>query len=176
MKRLRWYSMRALETLGWAGVAAVLLFVAAGALHGYGVWRAEQPGSDSVSSGGAGRTVTASPAVADAQLELQELEKTLKSASLEDNLQALHDAGRATSVELKRLEYRIADNKRWRLKQYQIVAPVTSTYPRIRDFIGLALAKVPSLALDHVSFQKRKVGDTTVDAELRFTLFISDAP
>lgn len=177
MSRLRWFSTLAFEQLGWAGVVAVLLFLSAGSYYAYGLWETEQgEGSLRRSPVVSAASPSASAHDTDGRLELEELERLLKAASLEDNLQALHDAGRAAGLELKRLEYRMAEEKRWRLKQYQIIAPINSSYPRVRDFVGIALAKVPSLALDHISFQKQKVGDATVAAELRFTLFISYAP
>lgn len=175
MKRLRWYCVRALEQLGWAGAAALFLFAVAGGYLAYDHVSTAQNDGDLNTPLHQGDASQASPSERSERLELEQLERTLKSAALEDNLQALHDAARGAGIELKRLEYQMSDEKRWRFKQYQIVAPVTSSYPRVREFIGTALARVPSLALDHVSFQKRKVGDATVDAELRFTLFLPDA-
>ena len=41
-------------------------------------------------------------------------------------------------------------------------------------FTSLALATMPGLSLDHVHFQRRKIGESAIDAELRFTLFLAD--
>jgi hypothetical protein len=95
---------------------------------------------------------------------------------LEERLKASHDAAKATGLIVKRVEYRMLEERRSGLQQYQIMMPVAASYPNIRQFVSLALAKVPAMSLDHIGFQRKKIGEATVEAELRFTLFLAEAP
>lgn len=174
MKRLRWLVIRALDQFGWLGMAGAFILIPA---VSYQFIQLSRPDAIALAVDSGRRAVSPSTTLhGEVRAELEALDKMLKTASLEENLQALQDAGRAAGIELKRLDYRMADDKGSRLRQYQIMAPITGSYPRVREFIGIALEKIPALALDHVSFQKRKLQDPSVDAELRFTLFIPDVP
>jgi hypothetical protein len=110
----------------------------------------------------------------DPKTQIEDFQVFFRERDLEGQLKELNDAGTAAGVAVKRIEYRMLDDQRATLRQYQIVMPVTSSYPNIRKFVSVALAKVPAMSLDHVAFQRKRIGDATVDAELRFTLFLAD--
>ena len=56
--------------------------------------------------------------------------------------------------------------------RYQFTLPVRGTYPQIRKFVDGALADVPALSLDSIQFERRKIGDATVDAKLKLVVFL----
>lgn len=53
----------------------------------------------------------------------------------------------------------------------KITLPVKGTYAQIRRFITAALAEVPTLALDEVSFQRQSARDPRIEAQIRFSLY-----
>lgn len=175
MNRLRWVSIKLIEALGWHGTAGLLLLLACGLYYVSAVYPLEREmqalRAAAVSTGTAGRERGAT--APDPQAELRAFGKFFEGAALEQHLTAIHEAGKAMGFTLKRIEYRMLEEKRAQLQQYQIVMPVNHSYPRVRQFLSLVLAKVPTMSLDHVSFQRKKIGDGMVDVELRFTLFLA---
>lgn len=172
MNRLRWYGLRLTETLGGAGVAALAILLGTLGYYGYVVWPLERQLTEAVA--GEVVAIDAQETVADPRHQFAGFQAFFQDKSLEAQLRELHDAGAIAGVALKRVEYRMLEDRRASLRQYQIVMPVTSGYPAIRKFVSIALAKVPAMSLDHIAFQRKRIGDGTVEAELRFTLFLAD--
>lgn len=109
----------------------------------------------------------------DPELQLEGFYKFFDSGeTLPDALAKLYTVAEAQQLHLKQGEYRLFVDKASKLKRYQIAFPVQGGYPAIRKFVAGALAEVPRAALDSVSFERRKIGDPSVDAVIRFTLFL----
>ena len=85
-----------------------------------------------------------------------------------DWLAKLHGIGAATGVRLKSAAYK-AQPAEGRLARYEIVLPVSGSYPQIRDFLKRALAEIPVLSLDQLTLKREQRGGA-VHAELRLTL------
>ncbi|HZF38056.1 MAG TPA: hypothetical protein VE715_04490 [Blastocatellia bacterium] len=171
MNRLKWFGIIWVERFGWQSVVGLALLVSWAAFYLTEVYPVQQrldvlritaAGSRAETKGG------------DQQKELEIFRAFFRRGSLEEQLQAIHDSGKSTGIAFKRIDYRMLEEKRSGLKQYQIIMPVTSSYPSIRQFTSLALAKMPALSLDHIYFQRKKIGDAVVEAELHFTLFLAD--
>jgi hypothetical protein len=177
MTRLRWIGIRMREALGWPGLAGLTLLALLGATYWVDVHplesRMQALRSAAVASASSSKQQkTQRP---DPQTELAQFRAYFGGTGLEERLKAIHDVAKATGLNVKRVEYRMLEERRSGLRQYQIVMPVAASYPRVREFVALALAKVPALALDHIAFQRKKIGDAAVEAELRFTLFLAEA-
>lgn len=173
MNRLRWIGIQLVAQMGWSGVLGLLLLLGCGLFYIGEVLPLQQRmallSSDMAVSKEQSRSTSPDP-----QAEVEAFRRHFQGQELEAQLNAIHDAGRAAGLTVNRIEYRMLEEKRSQLKQYQIVMPVTSSYPRIRQFVSLALVKVPAMSLDHIGFLRKKVGDSNVEAELRFTLFLAE--
>jgi Tfp pilus assembly protein PilO len=90
-----------------------------------------------------------------------------------DALQSIYDAASQNGVALPHGEYSRAVDDGTPLARYNITLPVVGSYEQIRGFIAAALAAVPTLALEHVDFQRQKIGDPQLEAKLRLTLFLT---
>lgn len=173
MKKIRWAMIKVIESVGWPGMAALLLLCVA--LSNYVIElrplqvELRQLALDHPSNSNASQIAANKPGG-----ELEQFKTFFREKDLESQLQGVHKAGDSTGIVIKRIEYRMLDEKRAQLKQYQIVMPVTNSYPVIRRFIGEVLHAVPTMSLDHIAFNRKRVGDPVVDAELRFTLFLAD--
>jgi Tfp pilus assembly protein PilO len=86
-----------------------------------------------------------------------------------DWLAKLHAIGQASGVEMRSATYRTQPAGA-RLERYEIVLPVSGSYPQIRDFLKRALADIPVLSLDQVSLRRESRNDSRVRAELRLAL------
>ena len=171
MNHARWLAIVLTERLWWQGAVGLALM---------GAWalitilqihplekKSDQLRSAATAGGGA-------HALVDARKELEAFRASLRRGGLEDQLKNLNESGKTAGLPFKRIDYRMLEERRSGLKQYQITMPVTGSYPAIRRFTSLALATMPGLSLDHVYFQRRKIGEPAIDAELRFTLFLAD--
>ena len=75
-------------------------------------------------------------------------------------------------VTLPQGEYLVSTEPRTGLMRYGIALPVRGSYAQIREFVSASLQSVPTLALDQLSFERPKVSDAEVQAQVRLTLYL----
>jgi hypothetical protein len=56
--------------------------------------------------------------------------------------------------------------------RYELEFPVKASYPQIRDFINRTLTAVPAAGLDKLHIERRSVTEETVNADVRFVIFV----
>jgi hypothetical protein len=56
--------------------------------------------------------------------------------------------------------------------RYEMEFPVKAAYPNIRDFIDRTLNAVPAAGLDKLRVERKAVGDSVVNADVRFVIFV----
>ena len=61
------------------------------------------------------------------------------------------------------------------LVRWQIVFPIQAPYVNLRAFVADSLAAMPTLALDDIRLKREKIGEASVDADLRFNLYLQEA-
>lgn len=96
------------------------------------------------------------------------------STELPDLLGKVFDSAKRQSLALEQGEYRPLKDSVGNLMRYQFTLPVRGSYPQIRKFVDVALAEVPALSLDSIQFERRKIGDATVDAKLKLVVFLGN--
>jgi hypothetical protein len=89
-------------------------------------------------------------------------------------LAKLHEEAFASGVELDQGEYRVERNEGDRLLRYGVVLPIRGEYLPIRKFLSQSLADIPYASLDKVEFQRQKITDATLEAQVRMTFFLVD--
>lgn len=94
----------------------------------------------------------------------------------EQQVKTLFDLADKAGLVLHHGEYKFAFDKASGVTTYQIALPVKGTYRNIWQFALEGLAAMPFAALDEVSFRRDTVADATVEARLRITLYLKDAP
>jgi hypothetical protein len=62
-----------------------------------------------------------------------------------------------------------------RLARYTFEFPVKADYGKIRSFINKSLAAVPALGLEKLHVERKNVGDTVVNADVGFVIYIRGA-
>jgi hypothetical protein len=87
----------------------------------------------------------------------------------------LFGAASETGVVLDKTEYKPARDNAGRFETYTIVLPVKGDYARLRRFCEKVLMTVPYAALDDMRFKRSSANDQTVEASLRFTVFLRPA-
>ena len=79
-------------------------------------------------------------------------------------------------VTLEQGTYSFQVQKGASLARYVIDLPVKGSYPAIRRFVSNALVAVPAASLDTLRLERREVAEGSVDAALRFTVFVRSTP
>lgn len=92
---------------------------------------------------------------------------------LTDLLARLHAMAAASGIEMTRAEYRMLSQPDRKLDRYQIIVPVRGSYPVLRGFIAGVLRELPTASMDQIQFQRKAVGDDTVEAQITFVLHLA---
>ncbi len=115
------------------------------------------------------------PADDDPQRQLQSFYARFGTQhSLPDHLALLYQVARTTGISLRQAEYRLVREPDSRLRRYQIVLPVQGAYPDVRRFVSATLDSIPNAALDQVSFERRRIDERFVNAQIRLTLYLPE--
>lgn len=172
MKRIAWLIDHAGARL-LGGLAFMLLGVAA-ALH-IAVLQPLQARLDRLQAEAArARPVAAGPAN-DAGGQLQTFYRQFGAGeTLPDHLAHLYQVARSTGITLRQAEYRLVRERDSRLLRYQIVLPIQGAYPDVRRFVSATLDAIPNAALDQVSFERRRIDENVVNAQVHLTLYIPE--
>ncbi|MBI5438949.1 MAG: type 4a pilus biogenesis protein PilO [Nitrosomonadales bacterium] len=89
-----------------------------------------------------------------------------------DSLRLLNQTALEQGVTLEQGEYHLVRNGSDKLVRYEILLPVKADYLHLRKFISRLLADMPHATLDSVDFQRQKISDTMLDAQVKLTLFL----
>jgi hypothetical protein len=92
----------------------------------------------------------------------------------EQQIKTLFAVATKTGLTLNQAEYRTAFEKSSRITTYQIILPVRGNYAAIRHFCAQTLLAVPFASLDDISFKRDAISSSTLEARLRFTLYLSN--
>jgi len=87
-------------------------------------------------------------------------------------LKKIYAAAHHEGIQLEQGEYRATPEKAGKLIHYQITLPVNGTYLHLRKFLTAVLNTIPTASLDHIRFERQKIGDTEVQAEIKLTLYL----
>ena len=115
----------------------------------------------------------AAPVTADANLAL--FYDTLgERRYAEQQVKTLFALAAKTGLVLSQGEYKGALDQHGRFHTYQVNLPVKGSYRAIWQFGMLALRAIPFASLDEISFRRDTIGEPTVEARLRITLYLAD--
>jgi hypothetical protein len=81
---------------------------------------------------------------------------------------------KAAGVALEKGQYTYVASSTGGFGRYELDFPVKAPYPGVRDFINRTLTHIPAAGLDKLSIERKVVGDTQVNAEVRFVIFTRD--
>jgi len=89
---------------------------------------------------------------------------------LPDELARLYGMAQQAKLDLLQGEYRL-EKHGGGLMWYRVTLPLRGTYPQIRAFVGATLQSMPTASLDALRFERKKIGDPMLDAQVRVTLY-----
>ncbi len=88
---------------------------------------------------------------------------------LTDELESVYAIARASKLELMQGEYRLEKRNAGPIA-YRITLPVRGSYAQIRSFLDAVLKNMPVASVDALRFERKKIADQQLDAQLRLTL------
>ncbi|MNZ49380.1 Pilus assembly protein, PilO [compost metagenome] len=88
-------------------------------------------------------------------------------------IERLYHLASAQRISLARGEYALGVDPKTQLARYQIVLPVRGSYPQIRGFVRGLLGQLPTLVLEDLELQRKRIGDSELNGRLRMTLYLS---
>lgn len=164
------------EELGWQGISGLALLLLAAIFFTYSLKPLEQQTAGMRSQLDAARQRSGGGTKAfgagDRQQELAALFDSLpEEKDVTDTLAKIYTIASKTGVELKRAGYHLDDKDSPRV-EYGISFPMTGDYARIRAFLSGVLANNPAVSLDQVNFQRDRISDSTLKADVRMTIFL----
>ena len=180
MSRLQWQLRVWVRTLGWPGIAGLLLIVAtagvyfAGIRAGYGQLEHLQREAESFKTVAINDVGAAQPPVRDHGAWLERFYNLLPARdSAPEALRTLFAAAQEQSLSVDQAEYKTKVEKQGRLTVYEIGLPLQGSYVQIRKFIGEVLERIPAMSLDELVIKRESTTDTGVTASIRFTLYLN---
>ncbi len=91
-------------------------------------------------------------------------------------LGALLKQADAAHLTLDTGKYETSTTKTGSVVRYNITFPVVGPYPQVRKFIDSTLESMPAVAISDLAFERKSIGDSTVEAHIRLTIFTRAAP
>jgi hypothetical protein len=92
----------------------------------------------------------------------------------EQQVRTLFDLATKSGLVLRQGDYKPGYDRNAHVYTYQVNLPVKGSYASIWQFAMAALRAIPFASLDDISFHRDAIGDTTVEARLRLTLYLRD--
>ena len=93
---------------------------------------------------------------------------------VEQQVRILFGLAAKSGLVLRQGEYKQGYDRNAHVYTYQVNLPVKGSYQAIWQFAMAALRAIPFASLDDISFHREAIGDTTVEARLRLTLYLRD--
>ncbi|MFN0039715.1 MAG: hypothetical protein ACKVP2_09410 [Burkholderiales bacterium] len=175
---LNWHATRVLRGLNWPFALALVLLAFAAAFY-FSALAPVQAHNTSLHAQleQLRRELAASPANPtqrrDAAADLAEFYRALGAENATpDLLRALHRAAKLQNLAVAKSEYHLVADPGGKLIRYQILMPARGKYSAVRGFLAQAGRDIPGLALDGVNFQRQRIGEEALDAQIKFTLFL----
>lgn len=94
--------------------------------------------------------------------------------TLSDQLEHLYALARQAKLELQQGEYRL-ETRGPVLTAYRVTVPVRGGYTQVRDFVGAVLTDMPITSVDALRFERKKVAEAQLEAQVRLTIHFRPA-
>jgi hypothetical protein len=94
---------------------------------------------------------------------------------LPDQLDLIYGLAKSAKLELLQGEYRL-EKPPVGLAYYRVNLPLRGSYLQIRQFIGATLKSMPVASLEALRFERKRAGDTRIEAQVRLTIYFRPAP
>jgi len=166
-----------LRQLGWPGVAGIGMLLFSASFYLSSSLPAKEEAAlmrDSIASEMKNRSAAADQARSNSPgAQLKSFYDYFPPArQLPDQLARIYGFADKQGLQLQQGEYRLVQETNAKLERYQVTLPLRGSYTQVRQFVGEVLNEMPVVSLDDLKFEKQRIGDSAVDAQIRITLFL----
>lgn len=91
-------------------------------------------------------------------------------------LEKIFAVAQVSGVRLDQGEYKVTRDRIGKLTRLQVTLPVRSEYPQIRKFLSGLSSEIPIVALEHLQFERQRIGDPVVEAKIILALYVVHEP
>ncbi len=91
-------------------------------------------------------------------------------------LRQLFEKAAEAQLAVDTAKYEIDATRSSGVVRYRLAFPVTGPYPQVRAFLDETLATMPAVALQDLALERKSIGDGTVEAQIRMTVYTRSAP
>lgn len=176
MSTLFWQLQQWARRLGWTGLAGLVLLTAAGLLHVFAIGPANQTIAAQQLRLDELRRIALARDVAPVVQTAEPLMLLPPAGIASQQIGELERLAKAHDLELPRGQYNVAPVVGASLARWQLVLPVEGPYPALHAFLAAALERMPNLALDELKLKRERIESTELQAELRLSLYLENAP
>lgn len=176
MSTLYWQGRQWARRLGLTGIAGLALLVVALLLHVFAIGptneaiAAQQARLDEL------RRIALARAAAPVAQTAEPMLLLPPAGVASQQIGELERLAKAHDLELPRGQYNVAPVVGASLARWQLVLPVEGPYPALHAFLAAALERMPNLALDELKLKRERIESTELQAELRLSLYLENAP
>lgn len=177
--RLNRSTTRRLGRLGWPGAVGAGLWMMAATLYFSAVLPAQQrleAARDNAASLQQRIARAATQMAANERPATEQLAEFYRAfpdeRSSPDWIGKIAATARSCGLSLDQGDYTPRRDTIGKLTRLQVTLPVKGEYRQIRQFLASTGANVPIASLEHVQFERQKVGDSLVDAKIRLVLYL----
>jgi Tfp pilus assembly protein PilO len=174
LARRRW-----LRLFGWPGMVGIGLLVMCGAMYFSAIQPArinlEEARRNAISM--QEKVKLAANGLSHNQLSpAEQLAEFYRAFPDEKNLQPwlekIFIVAQNSGVRLDKGEYKVTRDRVGRLMRFQVTLPIRSEYPQIRKFLSGLRSEIPIIALEHLEFERQKIGESLVEAKIILALYL----
>lgn len=179
MRRLTWWAQYLTSRLGWPGLAGGVMMLVSGGVH-WGILTKEVTRQNDLRA--ASLVMTSNlrerqnqPATLNGAELLTRFTEALPASTAQqrtDAIAKMQSAALAEGVALQEASFLESEAAGQPFDSLEMVLPVNGNYVQLRRFIARALSANPALALEGVTFNRQSVSEATLEAQLRFTLYM----
>lgn len=113
----------------------------------------------------------------DAQERLQALQAVLRQpAETSEMVRRMAALAQAEQINLAQSDYQQQVNAAIGLTRVQVSQPVRASYPQLRRYVEAVLRALPNASLDQIVARRENVGQTQVEAQLKWSLWVYGTP
>jgi hypothetical protein len=94
------------------------------------------------------------------------------SDAIPKTLDRLFTLAQQHGLDIVRSEYRLVRSTDANMTTYQVRFPLKGTYEQVRKFLAAALQEFPFASLDELRLERRRIEDSNVDSQIRFTIYL----
>ncbi len=178
MSRLHWMMRRAERRLGKWGLIAILLFIASVIFLFTNVLPMQASNSNLKQQLAVlpVKPKTITPVLSSEQSLIKELASFQNKFStvehLPDQLYTLFRLTKAHQLVIDKAEYSLSEKSKTAIQRFEVILPVTGTYPQVKGLILEVLEKLPTVGLGDIVLEREQVGENRAKATLHLVFFV----